>query len=114
MDQGNDTCWMGSAGGMMPPGMNHFHGFRASGPIEPATPEVDNEIRFGEDGKAYDVETGDELALLAMRSDNPGGPDDMTTKYWLNPKTDTVYRTRAGGIGNLDEFVDQVMRLAHG
>ena len=110
LDQGNDTAFLGSSGGFVPPWVNPFHGFRAAKPIDYPTQTDRDSIAFNDDGQPFVKATGDKLALIGQDSMPPDVADGMGHSWYLDPKTDTAYRFANGGIAGFSNFMDQIVR----
>lgn len=111
LDPGQDKAFMGAQGGFIPREVNPFHGFRGHAEMRPPTAAEQRSVEFRGD-TPVDKATGTKLELV-HHSDMPDGvADGMATSWYLNPRTDTVYRFQNGGIAGFRNHMDQILKPA--
>jgi hypothetical protein len=112
LDQGHDKAWLGSMGGMMPPDMNPFHGFRDSAKIEEPTEADRNGVVQGPDGTPRNAQTLKKLVSIGEDPmEGPPYPDMMTSRWYMDEDANKIYRLDSGGIAGMINNMAQVIRL---
>jgi len=112
LDQGQDKAFIASMGGFIPPWMNPFHGIREARAIELPTAADRAKIGVSADGAPYVKATGDKLELISKEEPPPGTADGMSQAWYLDAKTQELYRFASGGIAGFVLHMEQVVRGA--
>ena len=115
LDQGQDRAFLGAMGGMMPPWMNHFHGFRGSAKIENATQADRNAITLDAEGAPTSKASGKKLTHVGQESVDPSGPIPFGAppNWFYDADAATLYRIDPQlGSGQAYRLA-QVVRLPH-
>ncbi|MFC1611651.1 hypothetical protein ACFL6C_11885 [Myxococcota bacterium] len=110
LDNDSGRVFLGSMGGFIPPGMNPFHGFRASAKIEKAVTQDRAAIEWKQDGPVSTV-TGKPLVLIGRENTGWCGNDIPTFNWYLDRDSGTAYRFVTGGFGGLQNVMDKVIHL---
>ncbi len=109
LDPGQDKAFEGRSGGMLPPDMNSFHGFRSAHAMVPPTQAEAASIQWRGD-TPFDKDTLKKLDLI-HRDEMPDGiADGMSTSWYRNEDTNTLYRFNEGGIAGFVHSMDQIVR----
>jgi len=107
-DPENGTAFKGSMGGMMPPGMNPFHGFNDSAKIKDATAADKKAITFDNDGVPSN-KAGKKLVEIAGHDDGPHIADGMSSKWWLDADSNKLFHVNNGGIAGFHNQISAVV-----
>ncbi len=107
-DPASGSAFKGSYGGMMPPGMNYFHGFNDSAKIKEASAADKKALSFDADGVPSN-KAGKALTQVTEHTDGPVIADGMATAWWLDAEANKLYHVNNGGIAGFHNFISSVI-----
>lgn len=111
LDPSAATVFLARMGGFIPPWVNPFHGFTGTAKLEPATAGDRAKLGFGADGAPFSVATGTPLFHVGD-VETPGAvANGITTRYYLDDDTKTIYGIQEGGFAGFHNHVAEVVRL---
>lgn len=112
LDEAHDTAFIGGMGGMIPPDMNPFHGFRGKAKIEQPTDADRAAVVIGPEGTPRNASTLKELVLIGSSGDEMGPhPDMLVRNYYFDEDANAIYRLDSGGIAGFMQDMFEVIRL---
>ncbi len=113
LDQGQDRAFLGGMGGMVPPWMNHFHGFRGSAKIENATQADRNAITIDSEGAPTSKASGKKLTHVGQETADPSGPIPFGAppNWFYDADAGTLYRIDPQLGSSQPHRLAQVIRL---
>jgi hypothetical protein len=110
LDEAQLIAHAGTWGGLQLASDSPFHGFYAKATIEPPVQADLTAIRFDAQQKPVDVASGEPLRELAHVGPEQPYPDAMSTSYYWDEHTETVYVMLTGGIAG---FLNHVQWVIH-
>ncbi len=113
LDPRQERAFLGTMGGLLSPGHNPFHGFVADAAITPATEEDRRALRFDDEGRAFDVESGDEALKVGELAPPPNTADGLTTTWFFDPAVDVIYQVADGGFAGLRHAIQATIHFPH-
>lgn len=109
LDPGQDKAFEGASGGMRPQNMNSFHGFRSAHAMVPPTAAEVASIQWRGD-TPFDAVSLKKLDLIHSDEMPDGVADGMSSSWYRNEDTNTLYRFNEGGIAGFVHSMDQIIR----
>ncbi len=109
LDHGSDTVFLGRSGGHIPADKNPFHGFVGTAKVEPAAASDQGKVKFDSEGNATNA--SGEALFMVYDSGMASHPDAMSTRWFLDDQSKTIYAFNSGGFAGFNNHLSSVIRL---